>query len=78
MDRREPSEGVFLATAQDKWLPGWAVVWQERIGAAAAVDTYLMQAGGWRPITPPSLWPIRKATSRGRTFELADFLVRGD
>lgn len=75
---REPSEGVFQATAQDKWLPGWAAVWQERIGAAAAVDTYLMQDGGWRPITPPSLWPVRKATSRGRTFELADFLVRGD
>lgn len=75
---REPSEGVFLATAQDKWLPGWAAVWQERIGAAAAVDTYQMQDDGWRPITPPGLWPIRRATSRGRSFELADFLVRGD
>ena len=75
---REPSEGVFLATAQDKWLPGWAAVWQERIGGAAVVDTYLVQPDGWRSITPPSLWPIRRATSRGRSFELADFLVRGD
>jgi Xaa-Pro dipeptidase len=75
---REPSEGVFLATAQDKWLPGWAAVWQERIGAAAVVDTYLLEESGWRPMTPPSLWPIRRAVSRGRTFELADFLVRGD
>jgi Xaa-Pro aminopeptidase len=75
---REPSEGVFLATAQDKWLPGWAAVWQERIGAAAVVDTYLMEQAGWRPMTPPSLWPVRRATSRGRTFELADFLVRDD
>jgi hypothetical protein len=75
---REPSEGVFLATAQDKWLPGWAAVWQERIGAAAVVDTFVMEDAGWRPVTPPSLWPVRRATSRGRTFELADFLVRGD
>jgi Xaa-Pro aminopeptidase len=75
---REPSEGVFLATAQDKWLPGWAAVWQERIGAVALVDTYLMEEAGWRPVTPPSLWPLRRATSRGGTFELADFLVRGD
>jgi Xaa-Pro dipeptidase len=75
---REPSEGVFLATAQDKWLPGWAAVWQERIGAAAVVDTYLMEDAGWRPVTRPSLWPVRRALSRGRTFELADFLVRGD
>ena len=75
---REPSEGVFLAGAQDKWLPGWAAVWQERIGGVASVDTYLMQEGGWRPVTAPSLWPVRRANSRGRTFELADFLVRGD
>jgi hypothetical protein len=75
---REPSEGVFLAVAQDKWLPGWAAVWQERIGAAAVVDTYLMEEAGWRLVTRPSLWPVRRAVSRGRSFELADFLVRGD
>ena len=62
---REPSEGVFLAAAQDKWLPGWAAVWQERIGAAAAVDTYVMEEAGWRPVTRPSLWPMRRAHVRG-------------
>jgi len=75
---REPSEGVFLASAQDKWLPGWACVWQERVGAAAVVDTYVMEEAGWRPMTRPSLWPMRRANSRGGTFDLADFLVRGD
>lgn len=75
---REPSEGVFLATAQDRWVPGWAVVWQERVGAAAVVDTYLVEESGWRAMTPPTDWPIRRALSQGRKFDLPDLLVRGD
>ena len=75
---REPSEGVFLATGQDRWTPGWAVVWQERVGAAALVDTYLVEEGGWRAATPPAEWPIRRAVAQGRSFDLPDLLVRGD
>jgi Xaa-Pro dipeptidase len=75
---REPSEGVFLATAQDKWVAGWAVVWQERVGAAALVDTYLVEPNGWRAATPPLEWPIRRAVTQGRSFDLADLLVRED
>jgi hypothetical protein len=75
---REPSEGVFLASAQDRWTADWAVVWQERVGAAALVDTYLLQDGGWQSATPPGEWPIRRAVTQGRSFDVADLLVRGD
>lgn len=74
---REPSEGVFRVGVDDRWLTGWAAVWQERIGAAAVVDTYLLEDAGWRPMTPPIEWPIRRAVSQGRSFDLADVLVRG-
>jgi hypothetical protein len=74
---REPSEGVFRAGVEDRWSATWAAVWQERIGAAAIVDTYLMDPDGWRPMTPPKEWPIRRAVSQqGREFDLADLLVR--
>jgi Xaa-Pro aminopeptidase len=75
---REPSEGVFLAGAQDRWTTGWAAVWQERIGAAAVVDSYLLNDEGWRPMTPPLDWPIRRAVVPGRSFDLADLLVRDE
>jgi hypothetical protein len=73
---REPSEGVFLPAAQDRWTPGWAVVWQERIGAASIVDTYLLSKDGWQSITPPTEWPIRRAKVAKGTFDIADVLVR--
>ena len=57
-------------------IAGWAAVWQERVGAAALVDTYLMEGTGWRPLTAPTEWPIRRAVSQGRSFDLADLLVR--
>ena len=75
---REPSEGVFLPFAQDHWTPGWAAVWQERIGATAIVDTYLLTEGGWKLLTAPSEWPIRRAASPERVFELPDVLLRTD
>jgi hypothetical protein len=75
---REPSEGVFLPFAQDHWTPGWVAVWQERIGATAIVDTYLLTEGGWKLLTVPSEWPIRRAASPERVFELPDVLLRTD
>jgi hypothetical protein len=75
---REPSEGVFLPAAQDRWSLGWTAVWQERVGAAAVVDTYWLAEDGWHMATPPTDWPIRRAVSQGRAFDLADVLVRGD
>ncbi|HEX3151174.1 MAG TPA: hypothetical protein VHR66_24060 [Gemmataceae bacterium] len=74
---REPSEGVFLATAvEDRWQPHWTAVWQERVGAASVVDTYLLEPNGWKPLTPPTDWPVRRALSQGRSFDLADLLIR--
>jgi Xaa-Pro dipeptidase len=74
---REPSEGVFLPAAQDRWARGWAAVWQERVGAAAVVDTYILGDDGWRAATAGGDWPMRRAMSQGRVFELPDLLVRG-
>ncbi len=73
---RESSEGLFLPAAQDRWLPGWAAVWQERLGATALADTYLLREDGWSLATPPSEWPIRRIQFQGQSFEVADFLVR--
>jgi len=75
---REPSEGVFLPGTQDHWTPGWAVVWQDRIGATAVVDTYLLTEGGWKLLTPAYEWPLRRAASVERVFELPDVLLRTD
>ena len=75
---REPSEGVIVPGTQDRWVPGWAAVWQERIGASAIVDTYLLEADGWRLVTPCHEWPIRRAVTPTRTFDFADLLVRRD
>jgi len=75
---REPSEGVFLPAAQDRWTVNWAVIWQERVGAVAVVDTYLMADTNWRLITPATEWPIRRAVSQGHVYELPDVLARGD
>ena len=75
---REPSEGVIIPGTQDRWIPGWAAVWQERVGAAAVVDTYLLEQDGWRLLTPCDDWPIRRAVTPSRTFDFADLLVRKD
>jgi Xaa-Pro dipeptidase len=75
---REPSEGIFLPTNQDRWVPGWVAVWQERIGATCAVDTYLLTEGGWKLATSPTEWPVRRAASNERVFELPDVLLRND
>ncbi len=73
---REPSEGVFHIAAQDRWTIGWAAVWQERIGATAVVDTYLLETDGWRLVTPANDWPIRRALLPNHSFDFADVLVR--
>lgn len=75
---REPSEGVVLPGTQDLWTTGWAAVWQERIGATAVVDTCLLQADGWRLLTPCDDWPIRRAVTPNQSFDFADVLVRKD
>lgn len=73
---REPAEGIIHPAAQDHWVVGLAVVWQERIGAAAIVDTFVLGANGWQTVTPAIDWPIRRAVVFGREFDRPDILVR--
>jgi hypothetical protein len=73
---RESSEGVFLAGARDRWTSGWAAVWQERIGAASVVDTYLMGNAGWKLMTPATDWPLRRAVMLNQVFLVPDVLAR--
>ncbi len=75
---REPSERLFLPTSQDRWTNGWAVLWKERIGTASLVDTYCIVEDNWRAMSPPLEWPIRRAVVQGRSFDVADVLVRKD
>lgn len=75
---REPSEGVFLPSALDRWTNGWAIVWKERLGTASLVDTFSLSENGWQAITPPLEWPIRRGVVAGRTFDVAEILVRGE
>ena len=75
---REPSEGLFLPTAQDRWTNGWAVLWKERVGTVSLVDTYGITEDSWSAMTPPLEWPIRRGVVQGRTFDVADLLVRKD
>ncbi|WP_020470927.1 M24 family metallopeptidase [Zavarzinella formosa] len=73
---REPSEGIFLPTSGERWLEGWAAVWQERIGSAAVVDTFLLHSEGWENLTPANDWPVRRAVFQGRTYDRPDVLIR--
>lgn len=75
---REPSEGLFLPTAQDRWTNGWAVLWKERVGTACLVDTYCIVEDNWQAMTPPLEWPIRRGVVQGRSFDVADLLIRKD
>jgi Xaa-Pro aminopeptidase len=61
----------------ERFAPGWAVVWQARVGPAAAVDTLVVTAGAPLPLTPPDGWPYKRVTVKGRTHDIPDILVRG-
>jgi Xaa-Pro dipeptidase len=73
---REASEGTFLMGAQDRWFPGWAAVWHERIAGAGLTDTYLLSDEGWTLATPAAEWPIRRVIFQGKTYDVPDVLVR--
>lgn len=54
------------------------VVWQARVGAAAVVDTVLVDADAPRPVTPPDLafWPYKRIKLKDKSFDVPDVLVR--
>lgn len=55
----------------------WAVTWRAAIGPAVVSDTYLVGATP-ASVTPAEagLWPYKRITVQGQTFDVPDLLVR--
>jgi Xaa-Pro aminopeptidase len=75
---RLPAEELRRAGQDEPFIPGQAVVWQPRVGAAAVVDTVIVTADGPVLATPFEDWPHRRANVRGELFDIPDILVRTD
>ena len=73
---RVPAEELRRAGHDEKFAPGWALVWQARVGSASVVDTLMIADGAPIPITPPEGWPYKRITVKGQTFDVPDLLVR--
>ncbi len=61
---------------EEKFVAHQAVTWQARVGAAAVVDTVLIEADGPVPVTPPEGWPFKRVKLQDRTSDVPDLLVR--
>lgn len=72
---RVPAEELRRAGQDEPFAPGWAVVWQARVGAAAIVDTMLVDR---TPLvaTPPEAWPFKRINVLGTAFDIPDILIR--
>ena len=57
-------------------LENQAIVWQAKIGRAAAIDTDLVTANGPEAMTPCEGWPLKRITVRNRKIDVPDILVR--
>jgi Xaa-Pro aminopeptidase len=75
---RFPAEELRRAGQDEPFMAGQAIVWQPRVGAAAAVDTVLVTDDGPVLLTPFEDWPVRRANVRGELFDIPDILVRTD
>lgn len=75
---RFAAEELRRAGQDEPFVPGQAVVWQPRVGAAAVVDTVIVTADGPLPATPFDDWPFRRANVRGTVFEIPEILVLTD
>jgi Xaa-Pro dipeptidase len=75
---REASEIVLTPSSTDRWLPNWAAIWQPRIGATAVVDTYLLEEGGWKTLTPSTEWPVRRSMLHDRAMDFPDIHLMKD
>lgn len=73
---RVPAEELRRAGHDEPFAPGWALVWQSRIGSAAVVDTVLVTDSTPRIMTPPEAWPFKKITIRGVVHEVPDIFER--
>jgi Xaa-Pro aminopeptidase len=76
---RFPAEELRKAGLEDPLEPGMAIVWQPRVGPAAAVDTLIVTDGEPVPVTPPEEWPLKRLAVRGGPYhDIADVLIRDD
>src|SRR5262249_62420380 len=73
---RFPAEELRRAGQDEPFALGQALVWQPRVGPAAAVETVIVAPDGGELITPPEDWPFKRIAIRGRSFDVPDVLVR--
>lgn len=76
---RFAAEELRKAGLEDPLEIGMAVVWQSRVGPAAAIDTVIVTDGEPVPVTPLDEWPLKRLAIRGGPYhDIADVLVRED
>lgn len=74
---RFAAEELRRAGQEEPLVPGQALVWQSRIGAAAVVDTLIVSSDDPVVVTPPEEWPVKRMAVRGRPYhDIPDVLVR--
>lgn len=73
---RFAAEELRRAGHDEKFAAGHAIVWQPRVGQAAAVDTVLVGPDAPECVTPPTDWPFKRVAVRGMVFDIPDILVR--
>jgi Xaa-Pro dipeptidase len=73
---RFPAEELRRMGQDERFGPGWPLVWQARVGPAAVVDTVVAADGGPVVITPPERWPFKRIKIDERHYDVPDILVR--
>ena len=75
---RFPAEELRRLGQDERFGPGWPVVWQARVGPAAVVDTVVVTDHGPDPVTPTDGWPYKRAKIRDMVLDVPDLLIRTD
>lgn len=73
---RFPAEELRRLGQDERFAPGWPVVWQARVGPAAVVDTAVVTDRGPDPVTPPEVWPFKRIKIGDHLLDVPDVLVR--
>lgn len=71
-----PAEELRRGGQDDPFAAGQVVVWQARVGAAAVVDTVLVNEGEPFQVTPVEHWPYKRVKIGERTYDVPDLLER--
>jgi Xaa-Pro aminopeptidase len=76
---RFAAEELRRAGVEEQLALGQAVVWQPRVGPAAAVDTLIVADGEPVVVTPAEEWPMRRFALRsGPQIDVPDVYVRSE